>query len=38
MRLLLAGANVYLDNAQDRTILNLYISGSAQKQALSENL
>jgi hypothetical protein len=38
MRLLIAGANVYLDNAQDRTILNLYISGSAQKHKTSDEI
>jgi len=38
MRLILAGANVYLDNAQDRTILNLYISGSAQKHKAADEI
>ena len=38
MKLLLAGANVYLDDAKDRTILNLYISDSAQKHGASDEI
>jgi hypothetical protein len=38
MKLLLAGASVYLDNASTRSNINLYISGSAQKHMASDEI
>lgn len=38
MKLLLAGAIVYLDNANVRSNINLYISDSAQKHKTSDEI